>query len=87
VTLPRNPTTSEANGARAVLGSQQPRIWKAAQSCSELTLHSDALRAEDGSCSGGNVQMRPKAKLLSLCSSVKIRAHPRLLVIEVNSYA
>src|SRR5208283_6065385 len=57
----RHPNIEELqkNGPRAVLGSQQPSAGKDAQIDSTSLVRSDALRAEDGSRSGGGVKSRP----------------------------
>src|SRR5205085_9563413 len=57
---------SKANGARAVRGSQQPRMGKDGQICSALPLHSDVLRATDGSRSGGSVPTHPNASIFRI---------------------
>ena len=50
---------SKRNGPRAVLGSQQPPTRMDVQIGFTLLVLSDALRAEDGSRSGGGVKMLP----------------------------
>src|SRR5205823_15045792 len=50
--------TPKANGARAVLGSQQPLARKHDRTDFTLPMQSDALRAQDGSRSGGSVERR-----------------------------
>src|SRR6267154_3287198 len=46
-------------GPRAVLGSQQPRTREERQIYASPPVHSNALRAEDGSRSGGGINTNP----------------------------
>src|SRR5437762_7770973 len=56
--------TAKANGARAVLGSQQPPTREHVRPDSTLPMQSDALRAQDGSRSGGSAEhLNPGVRL------------------------
>jgi hypothetical protein len=51
--------TPTGDGPRAVPGSQQPQMQTGAQISSALPTRSNALRAGDGSRSGGGAKLRP----------------------------